>query len=378
MVKGDGESLSQNTYVLSDTSPRVVGTIKTWTQVCDILQYELDNCPKELDYEGTENQETKLKYISQSELHKIATRPRLIPYNDVIGWALSNVDVTTRTIYNSQKVVVGSFRSEHIQVMYKLSPAFKHSCNTSFLKEFNKEECPEGVKNYPDLIKYWWEHPEKFRADTYGIYTTASLDSHMMCVVMILCRIFRRENSAHFLLSWVSIMYEVAEGFSFNWAKILSDSLAKEITKYQTLKAKGRPAPFYMSAYLMDAICFMTHFPLMGWSWTPISAKPIHIYHSKLWKDKAKDFFYEICNYVVVSMHVAIYGCPPPRISKKIVTNLGKIKDWYIEENFSYIMVFGCSVPPHALPKFLPDRLVCHEVAHQTVLGGINTELKAV
>jgi hypothetical protein len=173
-------------------------------------------------------------------------------------------------------------------------------------------------------------------------------------------------------------MHEVAEGFSFNWAKILSDSLAKEITEYQTLKAKGRPAPFYMSAYLMDVVCFMTPFPLMGWSWTPTSAEPIHLYHSKLWEDKAKDFFYEICNYVVVSMHVAIYGCPPPRISDKIVTNLGKIADWYIEEHFSYIRVFGCSVPPHALPKFLPDRLVCREVAHQTVLGGINKELKAV
>jgi hypothetical protein len=128
----------------------------------------------------------------------------------------------------------------------------------------------------------------------------------------------------------------------------------------------------------MDVICFMTPFPLMGWSWTPTSVEPIHLYHSKLWEDKAKDFFYEICNYVVVSMHVAIYGCPPPRISDKIVTNLGKIADWYIEEHFSYIRVFGCSVPPHALPKFLPDRLVCREVAHQTVLGGINKELKAV
>jgi hypothetical protein len=61
----------------------------------------------------------------------------------------------------------------------------------------------------------------------------------MMYVAMILCRIFERENSAHFLLSWVPIMHEVAEGFSLNWAKILSNRLAKEIVKYQTLKTKG-------------------------------------------------------------------------------------------------------------------------------------------
>jgi hypothetical protein len=185
-------------------------------------------------------------------------------YNDMIVGALKNIDVMTRTIYNSQKVVVGYFLPEHIQVMYKLSPAFKHSYNTSFLKEFDKEECLGGVKNYPDLIKDWWACPKKFRANTHGIYATASLDSHMMYVAMMLCRLFGRENSTHFLLSWVSIMHEVAKGFSFNWAKILSNSLANEITKYQMLKAKGQPDPFYTSTYLMNVVCFMTPFPLMG------------------------------------------------------------------------------------------------------------------
>jgi hypothetical protein len=57
------------------------------------------------------------------------------------------------------------------------------------------------------------------------------------------------------------------------------------------------------------------------------------------------------------------------------MTNLGKIVDWYIEEHFSY-MDFGCSIPPNDLPKFLPDRLLCREVAYQTVTGGIKKELK--
>jgi hypothetical protein len=34
-------------------------------------------------------------------------------------------------------------------------------------------------------------------------------------------------------------------------------------------------------------------------------------------------------------------------------------------------------ISPHALPQFLPNRLVCREVAYQTVAGGINKELKA-
>jgi hypothetical protein len=184
-----------------------------------------------------------------------------------------------------------------------------------------------------------------------------------MYIAMMMCRLYGKENTAHFFLPWVPIIHTVVEGYSFDWAKILSDSLVREITEYRTLKAKGKSTSFFMSAYIMDAICFMMPFPLMGWSWIPNSTEPIHIYHSKLWEDKEKYFFYEICNWVVVSMHTTIFGHPPPRISYKIVNNLGRIEDWYIEEHFSYIRVFGCLVPPYALPQFLPDRLVCREVA---------------
>jgi hypothetical protein len=59
-----------------------------------------------------------------------------------------------------------------------------------------------------------------------------------------------------------------------------------------------------------------------------------------------------------------------------VTGSLREIVDWFIEENFSYIRVFRCSIPPHALPKFLSDRLVCREVTYQIVTGGIRIELK--
>jgi hypothetical protein len=376
--KASGESSSQNTDVLSDTSPRRIDSIRTWTQVFNIWQHELVNCLDDLDDEETESLATKYKIVSQSELHKIAMRPRILPYNDMIDWALENVDLSTKTIFNSQKVVVGSFRPEHLHVIYQLSLAPNFIYNANFLMDFDKKECTQYGKNLPDLIKEWCSRPEKFRVDSHGIYVVSSLEPHMMYIEMMMCRLYGRENTTHFLLLWVPIMQTAADVYSFDWAKILSNNLVREITEYQSLKAKGQPAPFFMSAYIMDVICFMTPFPLMGWNWTPNNAKPIHVYHSKLWEDKVKDFFYEICNWVVVPMHISIYGFPTPRISDKIVTNLGKIAYWYIEEHFSYIRVFGCLVPPHAPPKFLPDRLVCCKVAHQTVHGGISKELKGV
>jgi hypothetical protein len=140
-----------------------------------ILENELINLPEDSCDEVSETHATKLRDIAQSELHKISTQLRLMSYNDMIGWTLENVDISTRIIYNSQKVVVGSFRPENIQVMYKLSLVFKYIYNTAFIMELEKQECMQYEKNYPDLIKDWWGHPEKFRADTHGIYATTSL-----------------------------------------------------------------------------------------------------------------------------------------------------------------------------------------------------------
>jgi len=80
---------------------------------------------------------------------------------------------------------------------------------------------------------------------------------------------------------------------------------------------------------------------------------------------------------VMVLVHIVIYGHPPPQILERIMGNLGKLEDWIIEENLSYIRVFGCSIPPHSLPQFLPNMLVSREVAYQTIVGGISNELKA-
>jgi hypothetical protein len=106
---------------------------------------------------------------------------------------------------------------------------------------------------------------------------------------------------------------------------MLSNNLAKEIIDYKSTKSKGKPDPFYMSTYVMDSICFMTPFPLMNWSWTLTSYEPIHFYHSKLWEEKDKYFFYEIYHIVIVHFHIAIYGHPPPHISERIMGKLGKL-----------------------------------------------------
>ena len=155
--------------------------------------------------------------------------------------------------------------------MYKLSPTPNFIYNANFLVDFDKKECVQYGKNLPNLIKDWYSRPEKLSADSHGIYAVSSLEPHIMYIAMMMCRLYGWENTTHFLLQWVPIMHMVAEGYSFDWAKMLSDSLVKKIIKYQSLKAKGKPASFFMSDYIMGVICFMTPDPLMSWNWTPTS-----------------------------------------------------------------------------------------------------------
>jgi hypothetical protein len=117
------------------------------------------------------------------------------------------------------------------------------------------------------MIREWARCPTKFRDDTHGIYATTSLNEYMVYVAIMLCRLFRRKDPCHFHGDWVPFLEEASEGNAFNWHKILSDNLTQEISNYKSTKSKGQPTTFYMSTYIMDAICYVTHFPLMNWSW---------------------------------------------------------------------------------------------------------------
>jgi hypothetical protein len=122
--------------IISDTTASGVHSVKSWTGISEKLE-------DELKYAATDS-ENHLRDISETELHKVAARPRLVSYTDMIGWALEKVDIPTRSILNEKGAVIGSFRPEHIQVMYKLSPNYRHTFNSEFVAEFQRKECIEA------------------------------------------------------------------------------------------------------------------------------------------------------------------------------------------------------------------------------------------
>jgi len=215
----------------------------------EVINWLDDSCDEEKD-----DMPTKYKIVSQAEMHKIVARPQLLPYYDMVRRALDHVDLLTRMIFNEQREAVGSFRPEHLQEIYKLSPTPNCIYNTKFLEEFKKKECEPFGKKLSNLIKDWVSHPVKFRADTNGIYSISSLEPQFKYVGMMTYILYGKEDTTHIFLPWVSLIYTVTEDFCFDWAKLMLDSLTSRITEYRAQKSSRRTYSFFMSAYIMETI----------------------------------------------------------------------------------------------------------------------------
>jgi hypothetical protein len=94
------------------------------------------------------------------------------------------------------------------------------------------------------------------------MYTTTYLDAHMLYVSMKLYHLCGKKNPTHFSFEWVTIMNEVAGGYTLNWAKMLSDNLAKEIAKYKSTKSKGI-LPLFTCRHMLW-IPFVSWIPVMS------------------------------------------------------------------------------------------------------------------
>ena len=109
--------------------------------------------------------------------------------------------------------------------MYKLLAVSGFVYNAEFLENFKQKECVQHDKTMSGLIKYWVSHPAKFRVDSNGIYSIASLEPQFKYITMMTYILYGREDTTHFFLQWVPLIHSITEGCSFNWAKLLSDSL---------------------------------------------------------------------------------------------------------------------------------------------------------
>jgi hypothetical protein len=134
--KATVEVSGQGSDNVSDTSPRSVNSIKTWSYIYEVLQSELVDVSDDSNENEKDDLITKYKIVFQAQMHKVVARPRLLPYYDMVWWALDHIDIPTRTIVNEQRVTIGTFKPKQLQVMYKLPTMSDLVHNVEFQENF--------------------------------------------------------------------------------------------------------------------------------------------------------------------------------------------------------------------------------------------------
>jgi hypothetical protein len=112
--KSTVEVSGQGSDNVSDTSPRSVDSVRTWLYISEVLQSKLVDVSDDSSENEKDNLITKYKIIIQAEMHKVAARPRLLPYYDMVRWTLDHVDIPTITIVSEHWVTIGTFRPKQL------------------------------------------------------------------------------------------------------------------------------------------------------------------------------------------------------------------------------------------------------------------------
>lgn len=194
----------------------------------------------------------------------------------------------------------------------------------------------------------------------------------------MMCRMCGIHDSSKFTIEMVPLMEAAFNSYVMDWANILSDKLATTILEFRSNSRKTTRIipPFYYSAYIMDTLCFNSEYPVLGWRWTPQDPKPIHIYHQMLWKAHYRDHLYKICNGFMLPIYYAIFDKPAPRISEEVGIDLTVVGNWFREDKFTYIRIFGSLKKTHVLPLYVSDKLLARELAYQIRIEGTSKTLR--
>jgi len=301
-----------------------------------------------------QSSDTSYPEVACSILHKVVARPKLLPYTDMVKWIVENVTIEDKEFVTSRQVVIDSFKLKDIRRMYHLTEP-----HMVYDKAFVEKFSAENEEPF-EVIKQWMSNPSTHKMDRTDMYLVSSIATPYLYISTMLCRLFGYENTTKFSVEWVPPIDAASNSIIMDWATILSNNLAHHIIEYRKNHFVTTRAihSFYMCASVMDVVCFIFPFPIMGWKWTHQDPTSIHVYHKSLWKYCFSERFYQICQGVMLPIHQAAFDKKAPRLSEEANIDIQPLARWVGEELFTYIRVFGSTAPPHVLLWYVPDKLL--------------------
>jgi hypothetical protein len=82
--KANVEVSGQGSDNVVDTSPRSIDSVQNWSFVSNVLQAKLVDYSDDSSDKEKDDITTKYKIVIQSGMHKVASRPQLLPYYDMV------------------------------------------------------------------------------------------------------------------------------------------------------------------------------------------------------------------------------------------------------------------------------------------------------
>jgi hypothetical protein len=165
--------------------------------------------------------------LADSFLHRIAAREQILPYTDVVKWAIEEIPITDRTFITKDGRIFGSFKPEDLRQMYHL-PKPEKIYNSAFLEKFASENEIES-----EPIKDWRQNPNKHKHESSGKYSVDSLCSPYCYAGIMMCRLWGLHDSAIFTIEMVPLMEAAVNNTIMDWATILSDKLALAVSDFR-------------------------------------------------------------------------------------------------------------------------------------------------
>lgn len=113
--------------------------ISIWEAMYKLLEEENPRIMKvTVTADGRGSSEASLTELACLFLHRIAARPKIIPYTDMVKLIIDHADIFDREFKMTNQQVMGSFSQNNLRHMYHLLEP-QASYNKQFVEKFAKE-----------------------------------------------------------------------------------------------------------------------------------------------------------------------------------------------------------------------------------------------
>jgi hypothetical protein len=152
----------------------------------------------------------------------------------------------------------------------------------------------------------------------------------------------------------------VKEHAIFDWGKLISIAISSQLVQYKKEKK------LFMSSYLVFVIVHCCQFlRLSVCKKVNCELDPLTFWYQTLWRHKASQNFYEVCNDFVSTFKEFLFGKNAPHMSdqaRKFLDRKGTLEQM---ENYNIIRIFGSKENPSFLSCHIFDKMFVAEIARK-------------